>query len=273
MNFLTRYLMRTIRTIVRYLSVLCAALAVIVVTAAAQVPEKPSVPRAVNDFAGIFPVSDAEYMNRVLVSFADSTSNRIVVVTVNDLGGMDPAMFAYEVGERWGVGSEKFDNGIVVLVKPKTSSSSGQVYIAVGYGLEGAIPDAIAKRIVENEMIPRFRENDYTGGVAAALNVLMPLSAGEISYKEYEESVSDGAGGFVALGFIILFIIVLVIARRNGPTNIGHGGSSVAGAIFWSSILSGGRSHGGGFSGGFSGGFGGGFGGGSFGGGGAGGSW
>ena len=266
---------------------MCAALAAFVVTAAAQVPEKPSVPRAVNDFAGIFSASDAEYMavndfagifsasdaeymNRVLVSFADSTSNRIVVVTVNDLGGMDPAMFAYEIGERWGVGSEKFDNGIVVLVKPKTSSSSGQVYIAVGYGLEGAIPDAIAKRIVENEMIPRFRENDYTGGVAAALNVLMRLSAGEISYKEYEESVSDGAGGFVALGFIILFIIVLVIARRNGPTNIGHGGSSVADAIFWSSILGGGRSHGGGFSGG---GFSGGFGGGSFGGGGAGGSW
>ncbi|HIZ87733.1 MAG TPA: TPM domain-containing protein [Candidatus Coprenecus pullistercoris] len=259
-----------IRTIIRCLSVLCAALAVSVGTAAAQIPEKPSVPRAVNDFAGIFSRSDAEYMNRALVDFADSTSNRIVVVTVNDLGGMDPAMFAYEIGERWGVGSEKFDNGIVVLVKPKTSSSSGQVYIAVGYGLEGAIPDAIAKRIVENEMIPRFRENDYTGGVAAALNVLMRLSAGEISYKEYEESVSDGAGGFIALGFIILFIIVLVIARRNGPTNIGHGGSSVADAIFWSSILGGGRSHGGGFSGG---GFSGGFGGGSFGGGGAGGSW
>ena len=251
--------MRTIRTITRCLSVLCAALAVFVSTAAAQVPEKPAVPRAVNDFAGIFSVPDAEYMNRLLVSFADSTSNRIVVVTVNDLGGMEPAMFAYEIGEQWGVGSSKFDNGVVVLVKPKTASSSGQVYIAVGYGLEGAIPDAIAKRIVENEMIPRFKENDYAGGVAAALNVLMRLSAGEISYKEYEESVSDGGGGFVALGFIILFIIVFVIARD---------------AIFWSSILGGGRSHGGGFSGGgFSGGFGGGFGGGSFGGGGAGGSW
>ena len=226
--------MRTIRTITRCLSVLCAALAVFVSTAAAQVPEKPAVPRAVNDFAGIFSASDAEYMNRALVSFADSTSNRIVVVTVNDLGGMEPAMFAYEIGEQWGVGSSKFDNGVVVLVKPKTASSSGQVYIAVGYGLEGAIPDAIAKRIVENEMIPRFRQEDYAGGVAAALNVLI----------------------------------------RNGPTNIGHGGSSVADAIFWSSILGGGRSHGGGFSGGgFSGGFGGGFGGGSFGGGGAGGSW
>ena len=127
--------MRTIRTITRCLSVLCAALAVFVSTAAAQVPEKPAVPRAVNDFAGIFSASDAEYMNRVLVSFADSTSNRIVVVTVNDLGGMEPAMFAYEIGEQGGGGSSKFDNGGVVLVKPKTASSSGQGDIAVGYGL------------------------------------------------------------------------------------------------------------------------------------------
>ena len=263
--------MRTISRIFRSIPLLAAVLA-LTVSASAQIPPKPSVPRAVNDFAGVFSRSDAEYMNRVLVDFADSTSNRIVVVTVDDLGGMEPAMLAYEIGEQWGVGSDKFDNGVVVLVKPKTSGSSGQVYIAVGYGLEGAIPDAIAKRIVENEMIPRFRENDYTGGVAAALNVLMRLSAGEISYKEYEESVSDGAGGFVALGFIILFIIVLVIARRNGPTNIGHGGSSVADAIFWSSMLGGGRG-GRGFGGGGGGGFSGGFGGGSFGGGGAGGSW
>ena len=267
--------MRTISRIFRSIPLLAAVLA-LTVSASAQIPPKPSVPRAVNDFAGVFSRSDAEYMNRVLVDFADSTSNRIVVVTVDDLGGIEPAMFAYGIGEQWGVGSDKFDNGVVVLVKPKTSRSSGQVYIAVGYGLEGAIPDAIAKRIVENEMIPRFRENDYTGGVAAALNVLMRLSAGEISYKEYEESVSDGAGGFVALGFIIFFIIVLVLARRNGPTNIGHGGSSVADAIFWSSMLGGGRGgrgFGGGGGGGFSGGFSGGFGGGSFGGGGAGGSW
>ena len=92
---------------IRSLPVLLVAIVVFAFQAAAQVPEKPSVPRAVNDFAGIFSASDAEYMNRVLVSFADSTSNRIVVVTVNDLGGMDPAMFAYEIGERWGVGSER----------------------------------------------------------------------------------------------------------------------------------------------------------------------
>ena len=270
--------MRTISRIFRSIPLLAAAL-VLTVSASAQIPPKPSVPMAVNDFAGVFSRSDAEYMNRVLVDFADSTSNRIVVVTVDDLGGMEPAMFAYGIGEQWGVGSDKFDNGVVVLVKPKTSRSSGQVYIAVGYGLEGAIPDAIAKRIVENEMIPRFRENDYTCGVAAALNVLMRLAAGEISYKEYEDSI--GTGGSIAMivfGLLFVLIILGALFGNNGPRNISSGGSrtsSVADAIFWSSMLGGSRggSGFGGGGGGFSGGFGGGFGGGSFGGGGAGGSW
>ena len=273
--------MMTIRTACRRLLPFIAGamlLAASSYAAVAQIPQKPSVARAVNDFAGVFTHQETEYMNRVLVDFADSTSNRIVVVTVDGLGGLEPAEFAYEIGEQWGVGSGQFDNGVVVLVKPKTSCSSGQVYIAVGYGLEGAIPDAVAKRIVENEMIPRFRENDYAGGVAAALNVLMRLAAGEISYKEYEEEADGGAGAVVGICFIILFIIVAVIAHRNGPTDLSNGGSrgsSVADVIFWSSLLGGGGRSGGfrGNGGGFSGGFGGGFGGGSFGGGGAGGSW
>lgn len=164
------------------------AVALLSMTAVAQVPEKPSVPYAVNDYAGVFTSSQWQSMEQSLEAFADTTSNRIVVVTVNDLGGMEPAMFAYEIGEKWGVGSASHDNGVVVLVKPKTRSSSGQVYIAVGYGLEGAIPDAIAKRIVENEMIPHFQNEDYYGGVTAALDILMKLAAGEISYQEYQAS-------------------------------------------------------------------------------------
>lgn len=277
MNFRTIFPMRTISRIFRSIPLLAAVL-VLTVSASAQIPPKPSVPRAVNDFAGVFSRSDAEYMNRVLVDFADSTSNRIVVVTVDDLDGMEPAMFAYEIGEQWGVGSDKFDNGVVVLVKPKTSRSSGQVYIAVGYGLEGAIPDAIAKRIVENEMIPRFQEEDYTSGVAAALNVLMRLAAGEISYKEYEDSISTGGSiAMIVFGLLFVLIILGALFGNNGPRNISSGGSrtsSVADAIFWSSMLGGSRGGSGfGGGGGFSGGFGGGFGGGSFGGGGAGGSW
>ncbi len=265
----------------RYFKTVISTLAVLVASSyilSAQVPAKPSAAYAVNDFAGIFSDRQWQRMNRRLVDFADSTSNQIVVVTVKDLGGMDPAMFAYEIGEKWGVGSEKFDNGVVILVKPKVRNESGKVYIAVGYGLEPVIPDAIAKRIVEYEMIPHFQEGDYYAGVMSAIDVIMPLAAGEFTYQDYERE-----GAMAALMILILvvgtFVILVIAARKAGGTNIGGGGSTastIADAIFWSSILGGGGRGGrssGGFGGGFSGGFGGGFGGGSFGGGGAGGSW
>ncbi len=263
----------------RYIiTILAAVLATFVLSA--QVPAKPSTAYAVNDFAGIFSGRQCQRMNQRLVDFADTTSNQIVVVTVKDLGGMEPSMFAYEIGEKWGVGSEKFDNGVVILVKPKRGNESGKVYIAVGYGLEPVIPDAIAKRIIEYEMIPHFQEGDYYGGVMAAIDVILPLAAGEFTYQEYEEEGAIEAVVLFGLIIVIFSVLVISAARRGGGTNIGGGGSTastIADAIFWSSILGGGGSgrRGGGFGGGggFSGGFGGGFGGGSFGGGGAGGSW
>lgn len=240
-----------------------------------KIPQRPSPAYAVNDYAGLFTESQRRYLEETLVSFADTTSNRIVIVTTNDLAGYEPSMYAYEIGEQWGVGNSSFDNGVVLIIKPKTESSKGQTYIAVGYGLEGAIPDAIAKRIVERELIPHFQENDYFGGVDAALRVIMDLASGEYSYKEYRKSGEKSFNLFYLLLGIGLFILAAALSRgsHNGPTDIGSGGtrrSSVSDAIFWGSFLggSGGRS-----GGGFSGGFGGGFGGGSFGGGGAGGSW
>ena len=128
------------------------------------VPSRPVPQRLVNDYAGLFTWEEKAHLEQALVAFDDSTSNQITVVTVNDLEGYEPAEYATRIGLDWQVGSADFDNGVVVLVKPKTDDSDGQVFIAVGYGLEGAIPDAYAKRIIENEMIPHFREGDYFGG-------------------------------------------------------------------------------------------------------------
>lgn len=252
----------------------------------AQVPEKPSVPTAVNDYAGIFRTRQKQELEQRLVDFAVRTSNRIVVVTTSDLGGLSAMEYAVEIGETWGVGSSKFDNGIVLLIKPKTRTR-GEVFIAVGYGLEPAIPDGIAKRIVDNQLIPHFQENDYYGGVEAALDVLMPLAAGEITVEEIQrqEQIEFIISIVVLLVMAVLVIVPIVLAaKKQGPTVIAGSGSrnaSLADVIFWTSLMGGGNSRsshrggsfgGGGFGGGF-GGFGGGFGGGSFGGGGAGGSW
>ena len=138
-------------------------------TVAAQVPARPDPPRLVNDLAGILSPSQVKWLEDSLVRFDRHTSNQVVVVTIDDLGGMDPAEMAYEIGEQWQVGTADDNNGVVVLVKPKKGSSRGQAFIATGYGLEGALPDATCKMIVEREMIPHFKQNDYFGGIRAAV--------------------------------------------------------------------------------------------------------
>ncbi|MFK5856799.1 MAG: TPM domain-containing protein [Bacteroidota bacterium] len=246
-----------------------------------SIPDRPSPPRLVNDFANILSAKQVRALENKLVRFNDTTSNQITVIIVKSLEGFTPSMFATEIGLKWSVGQKGFDNGIVVLVKPKLSSRDrGRAYIAVGYGLEPAIPDAIAKRIVDNEMIPYFKQGDYYGGINQATNVLMQFAAGEINADGYGRKTATN-GVFSILPFIIIIIIVIMIRKSSGGSH-GIGGrssnSSLWTALLIGSIMNSGSHSGswGGFSGG-SGGFGGGgfggFGGGSFGGGGAGGSW
>ena len=259
-----------------------AVLALLAAAISSAIPKAPSPPRLVNDFAGIFTSVQAEELERTLTAFDDTTSNQIAVVTVNDLEGYTPMEYATRTGLEWEVGSADFDNGIVLLVKPKTQDSQGQVAISVGYGLEGAIPDAYAKRIIETELIPHFRNEDYYGGVAAACHVLMQLASGEIS--EPRQAENEDIGGFLALGLFLFFVIIVTLVaavlrkgndngRRNGGSRRGDDGdlfdAIIIGSLLGNSGHRGSSSWGGGSGfGGF-----GGFGGGSFGGGGASGSW
>lgn len=246
---------------------------------AGEIPPRPNPPRLVNDFAGILNQNQIKTLEYQLRYFHDTTSNQIVVVTVKSLNGLDAADFATKLGYQWQVGQKKFDNGIVMLIKPKYGNSRGHAFIAVGYGLEGAIPDATAKNIVENEMIPHFRQGDYYGGIRAATGIIMKLASGEISAKGYNKTHVGSSALGALIPFIIFFLIYLLIRASNARSYSVGKGTSFWTAFMLGSML-GGSSHSGSwnnFSGGsggsgFGGGFGG-FGGGSFGGGGAGGSW
>jgi uncharacterized protein len=244
----------------------------------AQIPERPNPPRLVNDFAQVLTAEEGNKMEAMLTQFAQKTSTQIVVVTVPDLQGYDKADYAQQLGENWGVGQQGNDNGLVVLLKPKTTESNGQVFVATGYGLEGVLPDAIVNRdIVDNEMIPRFQQNDYYGGLVAGVSVLMDITRGEYTAADYKENVAGGSAGAGAFGFIF-FIIIMVLVFRSRSRRYYSPGSNLP---FWLALgmLSGGHRSSGSFSnfssgsGSFGGGGFGGFGGGSFGGGGAGGSW
>lgn len=230
-------------------------------------PMKPK--RIVNDFTGLFTPQQNQALEQKLRHFNDTSSTQIAVVTIPSLNGYEPNDYAQRLAEKWGVGQKGKDNGLLVLVKPKSEREKGQVAIAVGYGLEGVIPDAIASRIIRNEIIPEFQQNNYYSGVNKATDVLMKLASGEFTAEQYNKKNKKDRGGLIFLPFLIVFLLPLFIRRRKGYTTGSHGGGGVP-PIFFGGF--GGRgSNFGSFSSG--GGSFGGFGGGGFGGGGASGSW
>ncbi len=239
----------------------------------AEIPQRPNPPRLVNDFANVLSNNERTSLENDLVKFARETSTQIVVVTVSDLEGNDPADYAFRLGEKWGVGQKKNNNGIVVLLKPKNSHGKGQVFIATGYGLEGVLPDAVVNgAIIDNEMIPRFKQNDYFGGLVSGINVMKEITRGEYTAAAYQKRAASNKGSVVPF-IVLLFVFVFSIFGRSRRGRYYSPGRSLP---FWLAMgmMSGGRSGGGSFNNFSSGGGGfGGFGGGSFGGGGAGGSW
>ena len=181
---------------------------------------------------------------------------------------------AYQIGEKWGVGTKKNRNGVIILVKPKTPESKGEAYIAVGYGLEGAITDATSVLIVNQEMIPHFKENDYLGGVWAGAQVVRDLAVGEYNEEDYLNQYDEGDAWLGFLVFVAIIALVIYASTRsgNGGGNNRHTGTW-GGPVIITHGSGGGWSGGSHSGGGFGGGGWGGFGGGSFGGGGGGGSW
>lgn len=226
------------------------------------------------DDAQMLSSTERQSLARKLSEYADTTSTQIVVVTMPSLGGAAISDYAVELGRRWGIGQEEHDNGVLIVV----SRDDRDVFIATGYGMEGAVPDALAGRIVRHIVIPNFREGRYYAGLSEAVNVIIEAAAGEyegLPARDQDQAPSSA----MALSFIILIILFFVInAARSGHGGGGRGprrrrrGGMMPPIIIWGGGLGGG-SRGGFGGGGFGGGGFGGFGGGSFGGGGAGGSW
>ena len=232
----------------------------------------------VYDYADILGADDEFDINATIRALNDTTPNSIVVVTHPDFCGESPFDFATGVGRKWEVGDAEFDNGIVIAVSPKTGDRKGQVFIAVGYGLEGAIPDVTANRIIDIEMIPEFKlggTESYAWGIGNAVAVLGPLASGEV--KGYEPGSADSGVMFVFLFFFFFIIIVPIIIVAGVVRSYGKNndlGSLVAFMLLANQSAKRSKGSYGSFSSG-SGSFGGsgGFGGGGFGRGGAGGSW
>ena len=228
---------------------------------AQELPAAPSPFRLYNNLSKEMPTflnaSEADLLEQRLRSFNDSTGNQIVVLIIDDLLGYEDWEYATEIGQKWGVGQKDKDNGIVFLIKPTGGQGERKTFISVGEGLEGAIPDALTGQIINYEVIPYFKEGEFSAGVNKGVTVLIDLANGEYSADEYAENAGGGGFGLWLVGlFLIFWLVAFFLGRKNGG---GMGGTFYGGGFSSSS--------GGGFSSGGS------FGGGGFGGGGAGGSW
>jgi uncharacterized protein len=244
------------------------------VTQAQGIPPRPNPPRLVNDLAGMLQPQQVAQLERKLVAYNDSTSSQIAVVTVPTLGNYDIAGYAQQLYESWGIGQKNNNNGVLILV----AQQERKVRIQPGYGLEGAIPDALAKRIITNTITPAFKEDRYYEGLDRSTDQLIALAKGEYKADPATQSRpsrgrEDSSGSGIGFWLIIAVLILFILLRNRGGgsggrRNRGFGGGMIPPIIFGD--FSGGRGvfGGGGGGGGF-----GGFGGGSSGGGGASGDW
>jgi len=248
---------------------------------AQRIPERPNPPRLVNDFASMLTPQEINALERKLVAFNDSTTTQIAIVTIPTLDGTDISDYAQQLAEKWGIGQKGRDNGVLILIKPKTADSKGFVKIAPGYGLEGALPDITCGEIVDYEILPAFRNGDIYGGLSNATNIIMSLVRGEFTAADYGKKGRKSEEKGIPIGPILIGIVIVISIISRGSSGRNNKNISSGGLPFWllMGMMGSGRGHGGswgGFSGGSGGGGGGGFGGfggGSFGGGGASGSW
>jgi uncharacterized protein len=263
-----------------YFLVGCLLLAV-TSSLAVDFPPKPDPPRLVNDFTSTLSPTELAQLESMLVRFNDSTSVEIAVVLLNTLDGYPIEQYAFELGQRWGIGDEKKNSGALLLI----AKGDRKMFIATGYGMEGVLPDALARRIIDNDIKPYFKEGLFFEGIRAGTDKIMAVAKGEYKDTPRKKGEDGLAPLFIVLGvFLTLLTVMFFSARRYASMNnisfwtawqlMTAARARQRGG--WSDFNRGSGPFFGGFGGGGSGGGGGsfgGFGGGSFGGGGAGGSW
>ncbi len=234
---------------------------------AQDIPPRPNPPKLVNDFTGTLTADQVQTLENKLDRFDDSTSTQIAVVLVKSIDN-DATDYATELGRKWGVGGEKNNNGVVLLIC--TDPNNHALSIAPGYGLEGALPDITCKQIIDYTIVPRFKGSDYYRGIDEGTDEIIKAVKGI-----YKAPANYRKKGGTSAGKIVLIVILIIVFLGISGGSKGGGGfmsrrgyRGFGGPVFWGGGGWSGGSSGGGGGGGF-----GGFGGGSFGGGGASGSW
>ena len=247
------------------------ALALWLIPAVAE-PIFPELTGRVVDDANLLSYPEEVAITADLKALEDKSSDQLVVVTLPSLQGYTIEDFGYQLGRRWGIGTAKWDNGVILVVAP----NERKVRIEVGSGLEGTLTDALSKIIIENAILPRFRDGDFAGGVKNGVRDIALVLTGDAAEVEARAKARNDADNpmiawifFIVWLAIWLWILYSIYRSVSYASRAGKGptGSILVPGTTWSNGGSGWKSGGGSSGGGFSGG------GGSFGGGGASGGW
>ena len=236
---------------------------------AVDFPPVPTPFRYVNDYTDTLSTTEQNLLESKLIQFSQQTSSQMAVVIVPTTAEYEISQYTFELGDKWGVGRKQHNNGILMLI----AKNDRKIFIAVGQGLEGVLPDAVLSQIIRNTITPAFKQNQYAQGIDAGVEHIIAMSKGEFSPQQLEEEELE-LEDYIVLSLLVLFVFLIFSAEMRwrkqpyiSPTNKHRTEQILRRSI------SNRRSSGGGFSGFGGGSSGGGFGGGSFGGGGAGGSW
>lgn len=237
------------------------ALVVLSAPAMAAEPDFPALTGRVVDRAGVLSPTVAGEISQIAAQHEKASGQQIVVVTLQSLQGYDIADYGYRLGRHWGIGRQGEDNGVLLIVAPEER----EVRIEVGYGLEGALPDAIAHDIVSNVILPEFRRGDLQAGILAGTKAIVQALEGSYEPGSSGEARKDGSVAKIMFLLLVFGVVMgFSFMARSGHSRYYRRRGGFLGGI---------GTGGGGFSGGFGGGGGFSGGGGSFGGGGASGSW
>lgn len=231
-----------------------------------DIPDKPNFQTSVYDYTSLLSENEKSFLEDKLVRYSDTTSTQIVVITIPSTQGENINYLGAQWGEKWGIGQEDEDNGVLILL----AKNDRRIAINTGYGVEHLLTDAMSKRIIERDIIPYFRRNDYAGGLNRGVDAIFEVLIGEYQGSRQSNEEFPVEILFVLLIIFIFFIIAIINIKNRGGGSGGGGYRTNEGSLLEAIILSniGRGSYRSGSSGGF-----GGSSGGSFGGGGASGGW
>ena len=169
----------------------------------------------VTDAIGLLSQSDEASLEQRLQAYARDTSNEIAILIVNDLHGEDIRQVGVEVMREWGIGDDTKNNGILILFKQSDTLGDREMYIVTGYGLEGAVPDIVAKGVIDRDIVPRFQEGEYANGFLDGIVALQKHIGGEYTADRYEAVESGWEPFFLFLLFVFMDAIAAFMGRTK----------------------------------------------------------